>query len=103
MDSATFELREPWSPLNEEQAESLVREAEREISTRQPLRGLSLVPIARSRLADDVLFKLDDGRVTDVHLTWSRSPEPPPFPRCRVYSSFDEWSEKVMIPDSQME
>ena len=41
--------------------------------------------------------------VTDIHLTWSRNPEPPPFPRCRIYSSFDEWSARVMIPDSEME
>jgi len=66
MNSATFELREPWSPLNEEQAEPLLREAQREISPGHLLHGLSLVPIACSRLADDALCKLDDSRVTDA-------------------------------------
>jgi hypothetical protein len=105
MNSDFVEIKfcEPWRRLNTEQVEFLLREAQREISPGHPLHGSNLIPIAQSRLADDVLFKLDDDHVTDIHLTWSRNPEPPPFPRCRIYSSFDEWSARVMIPDSEME
>jgi hypothetical protein len=103
MNSSAFGLLDPWLSLSPEQAELLLREAHVEISPGHTLHALSLVPIAQSRRADDVLFKLDDGRVAAVHLTWRRSPEPPPWPSSQTYASFDEWSEQVMIPDSKLE
>jgi hypothetical protein len=103
MDSQTFSFLEPWRALSAEQAESLLREAQAEISPSHPMYGANLVPMAHSRLADDVLFKLDDGRVAVLHLTWRRSPEPPPWPSCRIYANIDEWAGQVMIPDNELE
>jgi hypothetical protein len=52
---------------------------------------------------DDALFELVDGtgRVADVHLTWSKSQERLPWPGTDIYSSLQEWVEKVMIPENQ--
>ncbi len=103
MDSPPPIFLEPWRPVNAEQAQQLLREALVEISPGHPLHQAILVPIAQSRLADDVLFKLDDGRVAIVHLTWRRGPELPAWPSCRIYSSFDDWAEQIMIPDHNLE
>jgi hypothetical protein len=103
MDLSTLRFLEPWQHLSAEQAASFLREAQLEIAPGHQLHGLNLVPIAHARLADDVLFKLDDGRIADVHLTWRRGPDPPPWPSTRIFASFNEWSERVMIPDSELE
>src|SRR5579864_9638309 len=99
MDSSSFSFLEPWRALPPERAESLLREVQIELSPGHPLYGADLTAIAVSRLADDVLFLLDDGRVAGVHLTWCRGAEQNPCPSHRIYASFEEWAQQVMILD----
>lgn len=103
MDSSSFSFLEPWRALPPERAEALLREVYIELSPGHPLYGARLRAIAVSRIADDVLFQLDDGRVADMHLTWSRFAQQKPWPSHRVYASFEEWAQRVMIPDHEFE
>lgn len=101
MDPARLEFVRPWEALSAEHAEMMLREVRRALSPGHPLYSLVLIPIARSQRADDVLLKLEDGRVAVVHLTWRRSHEKPPWPTCQIYMSFDEWAKEVMDPGSR--
>lgn len=101
MDSSTFTFLEPWRALPAERAEALLREVQIELSPGHPLYGAKLTAIAVSRLADDVLFLLEDGRVTNVHLTWRGGAERNPWPKHRIHASFGEWAQQVMIPDHE--
>jgi hypothetical protein len=101
MDSSSFSFLEPWRALDPERAEALLREVQIELSPGHPLYGARLTAIAVSRLADDVLFLLVDGRVSNVHLTWSRTAERKSWPSHRIYASFEEWAQQVMIPDHE--
>jgi hypothetical protein len=103
MDSSSFSFLEPWRALPLERAKALLREVQIELSPGHPLYGVDLTAIAVSRLADDVLFRLDDGRVADVHLTWRRGAEQNPWPMHRIYVSLEEWAQQVMIPDHEFD
>lgn len=72
-----------------------------ELSPGHPLHYVNLKALARSVRADDVLFQLDDGRVCEAHLTWSRSAELPPWPQHRAFSSLEDWVRQVMVPDHE--
>ena len=41
---------------------------------------------------------LEDGRVVEVHLTWSGRAQQPPWPGHQVYETLDDWVQQVMIP-----
>ena len=103
MDFSTTDFLMPWWKLDAEQAEPLLREVLVEIPPGHELYGKSLVPIARSDRADDVLFKLDDGRFASIHLTWRRALEQLPWPMCHVYANLDDWVKQIMIPESEDE
>jgi len=103
VDSSSFSFLEPWRALSDEQADALLRELQIELSPGHSLHGSQLAAIARSRLADDVLFRLQDGRVAEVHLTWRRSLECLPWPKHRMYKSLEEWAQQVMVPDHECE
>jgi hypothetical protein len=79
----------------------MVHELRTEVSPGHPLHGANLRAIARSVQSGNTLFQLDDGRVCDVHLTWSRSAERNPWPQHRVFSTLDDWVREVMIPDHE--
>jgi hypothetical protein len=64
-----------------------------------PLHGITFSALACSQRADDVLFQLDDDRVVNVHLTWSRKTESPPFPSHDIFPNLDAWREQVMLAD----
>jgi|SRR5580692_5607677 hypothetical protein len=101
MDSSSFSFLEPWRALPPERAEAFLGEVQLELSPGHLLYGANLTAIAVSRLADDVLFRLDDGRVAGVHLTWRGGAEQNPWPSHRIYTSFEEWAQQVMIPDHE--
>jgi len=103
MDSSSCSFLEPWSAVPLDRAEAFLREVQTELSPGHPLYGAQLRAIGASRLADDVLFWLDNGRVADVHLTWSRVAERNPWPSHRIYENFNEWAKEVMIPDHERE
>ena len=97
--SSRIDLLEPWEEFGPGQADAFLLELSRELSPGHPLHGVQLDPIGHSRAADDVLFAAHDGRVAEVHLTWSRRAEQPPWPMHRFYSNLDEWIEHVVLPE----
>lgn len=70
-----------------------------EVSRGHVLHGAKVELIARRGDTDDALFALGDGRVADVHMTWSRRPERDPrWPATAVFASIEEWVRESMIP-----
>jgi hypothetical protein len=98
MGNASLSFLKPWVQSDPEPAAAFLRELQLELSLTHPLHNTKLAAIAHSSAADDVLFQMEDGRVTQVHLTWSAHPEHPPCPNHDVYASVTEWARQVMIP-----
>jgi hypothetical protein len=98
MGSASLQFLKPWVESDPEPAAAFLHELQLELASAHPLHGRKLTVIAHSRAADDVLFRIDDGGVADVHLTWSGHVEQPPWPGHQVYASIEEWVQQVMIP-----
>lgn len=70
-----------------------------EVGPRHALYGRKAVLIARLWSRDDALFLLEDGAVAEVHLTWSKRPEPNPlWPSTAIFPSLTVWAEQVMRP-----
>ena len=101
MESLSRGFLAPWEALPSDRAASFQAEIERELSPEHPLHGVALHAIAHSRRADDALFQLEDGRVAEVHLTWSRKGERAPWPTHCIYTSLDAWRQQVMIPTNE--
>jgi len=101
MASSKIEFLEPWCDFVPGQADHFLQELKRELSRGHPLADLDLVPLGHSGAADDVLFEAKDGRVFEVHLTFSRRGERPPWPGYQVYSNADEWVRQVMLPANE--
>jgi hypothetical protein len=58
-----------------------------------------VVALARRRDQDDVLFGLADGRVAEVHLTWSGKVEADSrWPRTTIFASIGNWAADRMRP-----
>jgi hypothetical protein len=83
-------LPEPWLQVSEcdDVGRGLVAELEREVQPGHHLAGRKAVPIAKCGGCDDAIFRVDDGTWAIVHLTWSRRPEAPPWPRTERIVSF---------------
>lgn len=92
---------EPWGEFRSGQADAFLLKLSREVSPGNPLRDVQLEPLGHSCAADDALFATNDGRFGQVHLTWSRRLEQPPWPRHRYYSSMNEWIEQTMLPEHE--
>jgi hypothetical protein len=94
------EWLEPWYRLdNDEQRLSLEQELQRELSERHALWKKAVMIIARRADQDDILVRMPDGKVAEVHLTWSRRTESDPrWPRTKIYGTIDEWRETSMRP-----
>ena len=81
---------EPWSALESDGAD-LVAELKRELSPQHALFGRDAVAIARRKDCDDVLFRLDNGSVAIVHLTWSgKQDQYPKFPWTTIHKTIDD-------------
>jgi hypothetical protein len=98
MEYSPDSLLSPWKEFMPGQAQEFLREVHAELSPGHPLHGVVLKPLAHSGAADDALFQLEDSRVVEVHLTWSRHSEHAPRPSHRIYEDFGTWVEQVMIP-----
>ena len=95
-----IEWLEPWVPIQRpDEREALQAVLHSELSASHPLFGLSVVALARRYDQDDVLFELSDGRVAEVHLTWSHKPErDSAWPRTTIFSSAAVWAERTIRP-----
>lgn len=96
-----IEFLEPWEEFRTGQADAFLLELSREVSPEHPLSDLQLDPLEHSGAADDALFATQDGRVVEVHLTWSGRAEQPPWPKHRFYSNVGEWIEQAMLPEHE--
>ncbi|MGW5366651.1 hypothetical protein [Actinopolymorpha pittospori] len=82
----------PWQDLrNPDQAiarqvHDLTRELLAELAHGHPLHGAPFTIIGRSYVRDDVLLETPHGWAL-VHLTWTRNPEPPPYPSTRFFDT----------------
>ena len=97
-----IEWLEPWGLPVEGQAAAFERQLKRETSPQHQLFGQPVRLLATHRGRDDVLFRLSNGRVAEVHLTWRRTMEPDPkWPVTAIFTSLREWIEQRMRPDHQ--
>lgn len=96
----TFDWLDPWYPIDDASTRAaLETQLRREVSPRHVLYGEAAQLIARRSDTDDALFRLEGGRVAEVHLTWRKSQEPDPrWPATAIFSSLDEWARDAMRP-----
>jgi hypothetical protein len=90
----------PWYRLdNDKERLSLERELQRELSERHVLWKKAVMIIARRYDQDDILARMSDGKVAEVHLTWRGETETDPrWPRTQIHGTIDEWRERSMRP-----
>ena len=79
-----------WVPVDAQQARHGVLELARELHATHVLHGTGVVAIARRRDGDEWLFRLDDGRVAQVHLTYAVE-SGPDWPRAQLFESMAKW------------
>lgn len=96
---SSIDFLKPWEEFGLGQADDFLLELSRELSPGHPLHDLTLQPLGLSRAADDALFAMQDGRVVEVHFTWSGKAERPPWPSHRFYSSVNQWIKQSMMPE----
>lgn len=94
------EMLTPWYAVDEPgMCVALETQLARETGPRHALFGVAARVIARRQDNDDCLFRLADGRVADVHLTWRQGQEEDPrWPSTGIYDTLEEWAESVMRP-----
>lgn len=98
--TAPCEWLAPWYGVDDEaERRGLEAELRREICDEHPLARETVALLARRGDMDEALYQLADGRIAEVHLTWSRHRETDPrWPATAIYASIDEWVEKSMLP-----
>jgi hypothetical protein len=96
-----IQFLKPWYEFVPGQGEMFLEELKRELFPGHLLESLELVPLGHSVAADDAIFEAEDGRVFQVHLTFSRRAEQPPRPCTRLYSNADDWIHQVMLPANE--
>ena len=75
-------------------ADGLARELVAELSSGYPLLGQALTIVAQARPQDEVVVTTDSA-VYLVHLTWTRRPERPPYPRALAFRSAAEFEDAI--------
>ena len=75
-------------------ADGLARELVAELSSGYPLLGQALTIVAQARPQDEVVVTTDSA-VYLVHLTWTRRPERPPYPRVLAFQSAAEFEDTI--------
>jgi hypothetical protein len=85
---------EPWQSVAANEADQLLRELQREVTEGHPLFAVSVQVLAHRPDTDDVLIALDDSSAAEVHLTWSRREENPPYPWTTSYPNLEDWLTK---------
>jgi hypothetical protein len=90
----------PWYPVAEADTRAgLESQLRLEVSHGHVLHGAKAELIARRSDTDDALFALGDGRVAEVHMTWSRRPERDTrWPATAVFASIEAWARESMLP-----
>lgn len=80
-----------WYAIDDpEEARGLERELAREMPRGHILLGRGVRAIARCGASDDVLYRLDDGTLAQVHLTWNVERNPL-WPGTSIYPDLAVW------------
>ena len=75
-------------------ADQLARELAAELSSGHPLLGQAWTIVAQARPQAEVVVTTDSA-VYLVHLTWTRRPERPPYPRVLAFRSAAEFEDAI--------
>jgi hypothetical protein len=83
-------------------SQALEAELHLECSSRHPLHGQDVEPLARRYDRDDVFFRVGGGgTVAQVHLTWTGATESnPKWPTTHIFDSLEEWAASVFTEDA---
>ncbi|SDH01268.1 hypothetical protein SAMN05216338_1004283 [Bradyrhizobium sp. Rc2d] len=82
----------PWyAVIDKHVCKAWEDELRKEIGPEHPLWNCGLRLIARRDDRDDAIFLVGDGRVAEVHLTWSGKPERSPWPRTAIFANMGQW------------
>ncbi|MDX2233880.1 MAG: hypothetical protein NW200_05225 [Hyphomonadaceae bacterium] len=92
MESDPPDLPPGWRAATADEAAGLARALRREMAPQHILHGRAFTVIARRDDADDVLLRLDDGEVAEMHLSWA-SQSTADFPGVILYLDFAHWQE----------
>lgn len=96
-----FNLLSPWRNISDspQETQRLSAELSSELPPNHILFGLKVTAIAKRIDRDDVLFEIVGGTapLAIVHLTWQRESDPR-WPSTKLFSSWDEWVRKEMLP-----
>lgn len=90
-DDETVTLPDPWALVTTPKAKMMLEAQLRvEVAEGHPLFGTHVTTLARCDQCDEVLFGIegDSPRFAQVHLTWRRAPDTPPWP----------WTEFLSLP-----
>jgi hypothetical protein len=84
------ELAQGWQTVDRARAIGLAHQVFATVGAKHVLHGQASRPVAVRQ--DDVLLQLTDGRLAEVHLTWSRTREDDPaWPSTRLFADLDAW------------
>lgn len=93
---------EPWLDMadaSQELKNGLLTELKKEVHRKHPLYRLKAEVIGQRQDNDDVLIKLEDGRIAVVHLTWAGKREHGPWPITDIYEDRKDFIENRLLPD----
>lgn len=96
-------LPDRWTAIDDPDRQAIFEtELYGEVAPSHPLEGFQVRTLARRDGRDDFLFELLEypGHLAVVHLTWVYTryghADRPPWPATRIYSSVDEWKQKII-------
>jgi hypothetical protein len=91
----------PWEPLVAATSiQFFEHELLREIAGAHALYGRRVQAIAKNSTCDDVLYRLDDGTFSQVHLTFTSAPPGlPGWPGHDEFEKLANWMIVVMVPN----
>jgi hypothetical protein len=74
--------------MDGDSAQAVEDEVTTEIAPGHELHQLALTAVAKCEGCDSVVYRASDGTFAVVHLSWSRKPETPPWPRTTRLGGF---------------
>lgn len=81
-----------WRPVEGDEAQGLARRLRADLAPAHILVGRTFEVIARREDADDVLLRLDDGEIAEMHMTWAKQASEK-FPGVLLFLDFTDWQE----------
>ncbi|WP_162087157.1 hypothetical protein [Chryseobacterium aquaeductus] len=91
-------LPEPWYFTDQDLSQQL----QIELHNDHILKGENTITVACRQDNDDVLFEMDNGKYSVVHLTWQNHPHKnTAFPITKIYSDWQSVIENRILPDAK--